>query len=214
MGMLQAPRPAGSPRSHSLRTGILLATLLGACGGADSTAPRPTISAVNSPNGKNATVRVTPKRDTLDALYDTLQLTANVPVTWTSLAPSVATIDAAGRVVAAGPGLALIEALAARKADTAEVLVRQVLASVQVTPDSITLALNGVDTLTAVASDANGFPIANAVVTWTSDATAIATVANGIVSAVDSGTTIIRAILDGLSDTAWVRVADVANPYP
>jgi hypothetical protein len=199
----------------------LLLSLLAACGGEGATAPRPSLSSDgNGPNGKNATVRVTPSNATLNALHQTLQLTANVAVTWTSLDPGIATVDGSGLVLAVGPGLARIQGLANRKADTAQVLVRQILAFVQVTPDSITVPLQtadgqpGADTLTAVASDSNGYPIADAVMTWVSDATAVATVTNGIVTAVDTGTTTVRATSGGISDSSFVRVGDIATPYP
>lgn len=50
----------------------------------------------------------------------------------------IATVDASGHVVSVGTGLGLIRALGegGRKADTAEILVRQLVVSVQVTPDS------------------------------------------------------------------------------
>jgi hypothetical protein len=214
MQALQSRRPSPMRRLGLLQVAVL-SGLLAACDGDSAVAPRPSLSgAGNGPNGKNATVRVTPANDTLNALYDTLQLTANVAVTWTSLTPGIATVDASGHVVAVGPGLGLIEALGSRKADTAQVLVRQILASVSVTPDSITLPLQGVDTLTAIAADANGFAIADLPLIWTSDATAVATVANGVVTAVDTGTTTVRATAGGVTGTARVKVADIATPYP
>jgi len=196
---------------------LLLTGLLAGCTENEATAPRPSLANTgNGPNGKNAVVRVTPASDTLDALYDTLQLTANLDVTWTSLSPAVAQVDATGRVVSVGPGPGLIQALGAggRKADTAEILVRQLLASVEVTPDTLTVPLGVEDTLTAVAADANGFPILGAVVTWVSDAINVATVVHGIVAAVDTGTATIRAIVGELSDSARVTVVDPAFPYP
>jgi len=196
---------------------MLFAVLLLACDSNETTAPGPSLSnAGNGPNGKNAPVHVTPESDTLDALNATLQLTASVPVTWVSLNPSVAAVDAAGQVVSVGSGLGQIEArgIGGRKADTAEVLVRQLAAVVEVTPDSIDLPQGSMDTLTAVAADANGFAIPNALVTWVSDLMAIATVADGVVAGVDTGTTTIRATVDGVTDTARVRVVVPANPYP
>jgi uncharacterized protein YjdB len=189
--------------------------LVAACEGDDTTAPRANLSgAGNGPNGKNATVRVTPEIDTANALYDTLQLTANVPVTWSSLDPSVAIVDPSGQVVVIGPGLGLIQAIAGRKADTAEVLVRQITASVQLTPDTITVAPEEIGTLTAVAADSNGFAIADALVTWVSDATAVATVVDGEVTGVSEGTTTVRAGVGSVSDTAVVKVEIPATPYP
>jgi len=194
----------------------LLAVLLAACAGDDATAPRPSFSG-NGPNGKNATVRITPAGDTLDALQSPLQLAANVDVSWSSLTPGVTSVDAAGRVLSIGPGLGLIQALGVggRKADTAEILVRQLPASLQVSPDVLELDVGAQGQLTAVTSDANGYPIADAFVAWVSDQVEVATVsADGLVSAVDSGTTTVRAILGALSDAASVTVPAPANPYP
>jgi uncharacterized protein YjdB len=197
---------------------ILFAVLLLACNGQEATAPGPSLSgAGNGPKGRNAEVHVTPESDTLDALNATLQLTANAPVTWMSLNPSVATVDASGQVVSVGSGLGRIEALGigGRKADTAEILVRQLVAAVQVTPDSLDLEQGAVDTLAAVAADANGYAIVNALVTWVSDLIAIATVSDGIIAGVDTGTTTIRATVDGVTGTARVRVVEPpANPFP
>jgi hypothetical protein len=153
----------------------------------------------------------------MDALYDTLVLSASVDVTWSSLTPGVATVDASGHVVSVGSGLGLIRALGegGRKADTAAILVRQLVASVQVTPDSTTVPQESLDTLTAVVTDANGYPIVDALVEWISDLISVATVAGGIVTPGDTGMTTIRANVSGVSDTArvWV-IPPIANPYP
>ena len=195
-------------RLARLAAPALLATLLGACQGDQTVAPRPNLSA----GGNNGAVRVTPASDTLNAVKDTVRLTANFAAAWSSLTPTVTTVDASGLVTAVGPGLGLIQALAKNhKADTAQVLVRQIVASVRVIPDSIALAFC-CDTLTAVVADSNGYPIANALVAWASDATAVATVSNGVVTPVDTGTTTIRATADQVTGTA--RVYIVAAPYP
>jgi uncharacterized protein YjdB len=197
---------------------MLFAVLLLGCDGQEATAPRPSVSgAANGSKGRNAEVRITPESDTLDALNATLQLTASAPVTWLSLEPTVVSVDASGQVVSLGSGLGRIEALGigGRKADTAEILVRQLVAAVQVTPDSLDLPQGSVDTLAAVAADANGHAIMNVIVTWVSDLIAIATVSDGVVAGVDTGTTTIRATVDGVTGTARVRVVEPpANPYP
>jgi uncharacterized protein YjdB len=196
---------------------VLFGVLLLACRSEEGMAPHQSVSSVgNGPNGKNAPVRITPQHDTLDALNATLQLTANVPVTWLSLDPSVTAVDASGQVVSVGQGLGRIQALGTggRKADTAEVLVRQLVVAVEVSPDSLDIPQGSMDTLDVVAADANGFAITNAIVSWVSDLVAIATVSDGVVTGVDSGTTTIRATVDGLTDTARVRVVIPANPYP
>ena len=192
----------------------IAAGLLTACQGDQPVAPRPSLSAGNGPNGNNGTVQVTPASDTLHALHQTVQLAANLAVGWSSLTPSVATVDASGVVTAVGPGLGLIQALAKNhKADTAQVVVRQIAASVVVIPDSIGLAFC-CDTLTAAAADSNAYPIPNPFVIWASDDTTIATVFDGVVTPVarDSGSTTIRATVDRVTGTA--RVDIVAAPYP
>jgi hypothetical protein len=213
-------RSARTTVSASARR-ILVATagvMLAGCGGQEATAPRPLFSG-NGPNGKNAPVHITPAQDTLDALQASLQLVANVDVTWSSLTPSIVAVDTDGDVLSVGPGTGLVQALGTggRKADTATVVVRQVPAALHVSPDSLHLSyysgITSSDVLTAVAEDANGYSIADAVVTWVSDLLSVATVsADGIVTAVDTGSTTIRAILGSLSDTT--NVAVVASPYP
>jgi hypothetical protein len=200
---------------------ILVATagiVLAGCSGQEATAPRPLFSG-NGPNGKNAPVHIAPAQDTLDALQASLQLVTNVDVTWSSLTPTIVAVDADGGVLSLSPGIGLVQALGigGRKADTATILVRQVPAALHVSPDSLHLSyfpgITSSDALTAVAEDANGYSIADAIVTWVSDLLSVATVsADGIVTAVDTGSTTIRAILGTLSDTTVVEV--VASPYP
>lgn len=191
----------------------LVVALLAACQGDQPVAPRPSLAVGNGPTGNNGTVQVTPASDTLHALHQTVQLTANLAVGWSSLTPSITSVDASGVVTAVGPGLGLIQALAKNhKADTAQVLVRQIAASVVVIPDSIGIAFC-CDTLTAAAGDSNAYPIPNPFVIWASDDTTIATVFNGVVTPVaDSGSTTIRATVDHVTGTA--RVDIVAAPYP
>jgi hypothetical protein len=200
------------------RARVLLAAVAGLvladCGGADPTAPRPLFSG-NGPNGKNAPVHITPSRDTLDALQATVQLVASVDVTWSSLTPSVVSVDGSGNAVALGTGLGLVRALGVggRKADTAEILVRQVPATLHVSPQSLEMFTRSERPLAAAAEDANGYPILDAIVTWVSDLLDVATVsADGTVTGVNPGTTTVRAILDALSDTTDVTV--VTAPLP
>jgi uncharacterized protein YjdB len=214
--------PALQPRRASPLTRVVLVAapavcvaVLVACGSEAPTAPTPALSSASAPNGKNAKVRVTPSSDTLNALGATLQLSANVTtVTWTSLTPATASVGPSGEVTAVAAGTARIEAAAGNKADTATVLVRQILAFVQVSPDTLSLPLVGdVGTLTAAGLDSNHYTMPGVVFTWVSDATAVATVANGVVTGVDTGTTTVRASADGISDSATVFV-EAPAPYP
>ena len=211
-----ATRDASALPPFMLVVALLVGGLIVACEDHSVTEPRPGFAS-SGPNGKNAPVHITPHSDTLDALYDNVQLTSSAEVTWTSLTPDIATVDETGIVVSVGNGLGLIRALGSggRKADTAAILVRQVVSSVLVTPDSITVPQETQDTLTAVASDANGYPVVDAVVDWISDLLSVATVSGGVVTPGDTGMTTIRASVGGVSDTArvWV-VPPIANPYP
>lgn len=205
-------------RSPVVRSGpfarlVALTAVLVGCQSDGTTGPTPSLGVANGPNGKNAVVRITPEQGTLDALGETVQLTANASApTWTSLTPLVATVDAFGRVVSVGPGLGLIEAAVGRKADTAEILVRQIPASLEVTPDSIILGFQGVETLTAVVADANGFAIPDTPITWTSDDPAVATVMDGVVAAIGEGVTWVRAAFTAFTDSTHVNAP--ASPYP
>jgi hypothetical protein len=200
------------------RARVVLAAFAGLvladCGAADPTAPRPLFSG-NGPNGKNAPVHITPSRDTLDALQATVQLAASVDVTWSSLTPSVVSVDGSGNTVALGTGLGLVRALGVggRKADTARILVRQVPTALHVSPQSLEMIPGAERPLAAAVEDANGYPILNAIVTWVSDLLDVAAVsADGTVTGVNPGTTTVRAILNALSDTTDVTV--VAAPLP
>jgi uncharacterized protein YjdB len=95
------------------------------------------------------------------------------------------------------------------------VLVRQIQASVQVTPHFLEVHVQGTGTLTGIAADANGYAIPDVPIAWSSDATAVATVADGVVTGVDTGTTTVRATAGGFSDAAEVHVLEMPpNPYP
>jgi hypothetical protein len=194
----------------------LLVALLVACESNDAMAPDPSLAAGNGPKGNNPVIRITPESDTADALGETIQLTANASApTWVSLTPGIVTVDAEGRVVSVGTGLGFVEASAGRKADTAEVLVRQIPASLSVTPDTLHFIFSDEpQTLTAVVADANGFPVSpQPAVTWSSDDPSVATVEDGVVTAtLGAGFTWIRAVFEALADSAFVNTP--ATPYP
>ena len=199
-----------------VRPAILVALLV-ACESNDAMAPDPSLAAGNGPKGNNPVIRITPGSDTADALGETIELTANASdPTWTSLTPGVVTVDAAGRVVSVGTGLGFVQATVGRKADTAEVLVRQIPASLSVTPDTLHFSFgNDPQVLTAVVADANGFPVSpQPAITWSSDDPSVATVEDGVVTVTnfDEGFTWIRAVFQALTDSAFVDIP--ATPFP
>jgi hypothetical protein len=194
---------------------VVFAVLLGGCEGESSTGPAATLGVANGPNGKNAVVRITPESDTLDALGEAVQLTTNaVGPAWVSLTPTVVTVDASGNVVAVGTGLGLVQAVVGRKADTAEVFVRQIPVALSVSPDTLEFIFSPEpQTLTAVVEDANGFAIPDQPITWSSDDSSVATVVEGVVTAtLGAGATWVRAFVGVLTDSAFVNTP--ATPFP
>ena len=159
---------------------------------------------------------------TLDAIGATAPLAAvardaagapiDATIAWRSLAPGVATVEAAsGVVTAASNGVAPIVAEAGSKADTLLVTVTQVAATVAVAPATVTLMSGETATLGLEARDRAGALVSQPSAVWTSGATTIATVdAAGRVSAVGTGTTTITATVDGVDGTATVDVLDLA----
>jgi formylglycine-generating enzyme required for sulfatase activity len=132
-------------------------------------------------------------------------------VTWASSAPAVATVSTLGVVTAVAAGSATITATVEGVNGTAAVLVTQVpVASVSVSPATASLAVGGTQALTASARDASGNALTGRPVSWTSSATAVATVsAAGVVTAVAAGTATITATVEGISNTAVITVIAV-----
>lgn len=163
------------------------------------------------------TVEVSPATRVL-AIGDTTRFAATVkdqhgaamtgrPVTWTSSAPSVATVSAAGLVTAVLPGAVVIAGSVEGKTGTANVTVRAPIASLTVSPDSATVPVGSTLTLQATARDASGATLTGRAITWSTLDATVATVSNaGIVTAVKLGTARIVASGEGKADTAVVRV--------
>lgn len=133
-------------------------------------------------------------------------------VTWSSNNTKVATVSG-GKVTAVAAGTATITAKAGNKTATCSVTVSN--ATVAVTSISLSRTfstLNSGDTATLTATvypdnatDKN--------VVWTSDNEAVATVNNGVVTAVSAGTTIIRAQAGGKSQSCTITVTGEAKEY-
>ncbi|MCC6773380.1 MAG: Ig-like domain-containing protein [Gemmatimonadaceae bacterium] len=157
---------------------------------------------------------------------DTLQLSARPldaqgrvltgrVVSWLSGAPSIATVNASGRVTAIGPGVALIIASSEGVSATVSIAVaRAVVVAVQLSAATVTLVEGATQQLTATALDARGRPMAGKVVTWSSSNIAVAAVsASGLVQAISPGSATITASSDGVTGTSaiTVRVVPIAT---
>jgi alpha-tubulin suppressor-like RCC1 family protein len=176
----------------SLRWCGLLAAALVASGCQEE--PTEPESSFQAARGKTRGVTITVDRDTLNALGDTAQLTANIPLQWISLTPAIARVDSIGRVFSMAVGSALIRGYAGRKADTVKVFIRQVPAEVRVTPTTLALLTGDHANLSATVADSNGRPAPGAAITWSSSAPAVAGVdPNGRVTAISAGTATLSA---------------------
>ena len=175
-------------------------------------------------------VEVTPREVTLAALGNTATLTARVldaqgneisgeAVSWSSVYPEVATVDAAGRVTAIANGRATVTASASGVSGTATVIVDQRMVSVDIDPGEVELtSVDETAELTLRAFDANGHEAPYAIVgliAWRSSNLNVATLSSvgGLtaeVRAIGAGTataTVTVTLDDGsLSATAQVTV--------
>jgi uncharacterized protein YjdB len=135
-------------------------------------------------------------------------VTQNRAVTWSSNNTAIAVVSAAGVVTGVAPGSATITATSEGKSGTATVTVLPIpVASISITPPSVSVTAGKTSQLSATVKDANGNTLTGRTVTWSSNATAIATVSSsGLVSGVAVGNAVITATSEGKSATANVNV--------
>lgn len=133
-------------------------------------------------------------------------------VSWVSRTPAVATISATGVVTAVANGTSWMVATSGAARDSIPVSVHQTVASIAMSPASLTLAtLSRVATVTATPLDSAGHPVAGAAVTWASRTPSVATVStSGAVTAVANGTSRIVATAGTVADSIVTTVNQVA----
>ncbi len=170
----------------------------------------------------SVSVRLRPRDSVLGALGDTLRIVADAQdaagaavgatsVKWTSLNPAVATVDGAGLVTARANGVARVAAEYGGRADTARVEVKQLVASIAVTPGAPVVQAGQTQGMVAAARDANGNDVPGVSFGWMSSNPAAATVdAAGAVRAVAPGVSYVTASAGSRTGTATVTVT--ANP--
>ena len=181
----------------SIADGVVTAK---SAGSATITAKISTFSATCSVTVTDPYVKVTSvtlDHTSLDLVEgDAAQLTATVApdnatdktVTWKSSDTKVATVSASGEVVAVAEGKATITATAGDASAACEVAVaKKVIAveSISLNETALELTEGETATLTATVLPENA---TDKTVTWASDNTAVATVADGVVTAVAEGT--------------------------
>ena len=133
-------------------------------------------------------------------------------VTWTTNAPTVATVNAAGLVTAVAAGSAVLTASANGRSITATITVSAsspTLTSITLNPISSALNIGQTVDIAATGHLSNGTTDSpyDSRVTWTSSAPAVATVnSHGVVTAQAAGTATITASASGISGTAAITV--------
>ncbi len=134
------------------------------------------------------------------------------PVSWSSSNETIAVVSTSGIVAGLSAGSVTITATIEGRAGTAAIAVApQPVASVTITPAVDTALVGGRVTLRATALDAQGRPLADRFVLWSSSSPDVATVSSeGEVIALAVGSAQIRATVEG----KFADAAIVVNPVP
>ena len=162
--------------------------------------PAPTVSGVAISSPSDAPLDVG-KTSELSATVNYSDNTADHSVTWTSAAPSIATVDDKGVVTAVAPGE--VKITAASKADQTKKAERTVTVSgITLNKTSVTLLVGRTESLTYSAfGTAKGKSIA-----WTTSNPSVAEVFGGSISAHYEGTATITATANATGYTAQCNV--------
>lgn len=173
---------------------------------------------------KVAGITVSPASAVITALHETRQFTAeardaqghvmpNIAFTWTSSDENVATVNQNGLATAIDVGKVEIQAIAKNIVGTAELVVSQNVARIEVTPTTAEVdALGSTRQFEAKAWDANGNLVPDATFTWTSSDANVATVdQNGLATSKGKGETVITAEVSDVSGTATLTVVQTVS---
>jgi hypothetical protein len=136
-------------------------------------------------------------------------LMPNARVSWSSLAPGVASVTGAGNVRGVTVGIAQIVAAAGGEEDTVEVLVVDEL-TLEVVPSAATVKVGATVPFSVVARNGSGQQVAAPAVTWTAASPAVATIDDaGVATGVAPGQTAITAAAGAIvSEPATLTVTD------
>jgi trimeric autotransporter adhesin len=190
---------------------LLCMFLLAACGSSTPVLRYITISPAGSTIATNTTIQYT-----ATGYYSNGTITQGITVSWTSSAPTVATINgSSGVATAVAPGTTTITATALGITSATTTLTVAALTSIKVTPTTQTISVaatqqyDAVGTYTTSGGTA-GTEDVTAQVTWNSSNTSVATFSAttpGLATGVAGGTTVVTATLGTVtSNTASLTV--------
>ena len=198
--------------------GVVTARKLGTVQVAASTSGRSGFAQITVTTIPVATLQIVPGNKAL-LVEESFQFNAQVrdisgrlltdrPVTWSSNNEGVATVSATGLVTALSPGGAIITATSEGKSAPSSVTVSAIpVASVRVTPTTLSLVDGQTAQLQAEPLDAQGEPLVGRVILWSTSSAAVATVTStGQVTANVPGTVTITATCEGQRGTVVVTV--------
>ena len=175
----------------------LLSLTLSACNKADQPADKPAEESTQQPagskQGAEEKITITAAGDKTKLMYgESVQLTASVSgVTWESSKPEVATVDANGLVTSVSKGSASIKAKKEGYKD----------GSISISVDYPNITLTAADNKTSLLiSETVVLTASEQGVTWSSSNQEVATVNNGVVTAVGLGEATIKASKEHFND--------------
>jgi Tol biopolymer transport system component len=190
---------------------IVISVVLCACGADQVSGP---------PNIPVGAVVILHQRDTLTALGESIQLTAQVrdtagalvtgrTVTWSVADSSVVTVTSGGLATAVGNGATVVTATVEGVQGSTTLVVRQLVAELEVEPAEDTLvALSEQLQLQAHVRDARGNEVEDALVRWTTaDTNVIVLTDSGLVTAIANGEAVVAVEVEGFQDEAHLVVA-------
>lgn len=203
----------------SLSRAVLLATLallgLAGCGGGGGGgAAAVTLTAIEiTPLNSTAAAGTTRQFAAMAIYSNNTKNDVTASTTWTSSDTSIASINAAGLATAVRQGAVTITArFDGQTASTPFTVGTALVRSISVTPSAASLAKGSTlqYTATATFSD-NSTSNVTTMATWASSSTAVATISNaagtrGLATAVNTGTSIISATLQGVSGSTGLTV--------
>jgi uncharacterized protein YjdB len=204
-----AHRMAFSPRAAGAASLLAIVSLLGACAGLiKKTADACSVSVAPI----DVTVPVNASTTVVGTAFDCSgNSIPNRPVTFSSANSSIASVTVNGTIIGIAVGTTKVTASASGKSAYVTVTVStERVATMTVTPASVTLRRTNTRAFTAVAKNASGVVINGATVTWASSNSSVAFVDNtGQVTALAVGTVTITATADGQTGASLVTVTEV-----